>query len=181
MEGPRVDYQERLEAYCREEDVEVRLSFDMPESYETAYGDYDPATKTLYLNRDLLDREPICARLFYLYHESRHASQYQHPERFDPLLVASLRYVVGYDGTCYKQAGEEWQECRLEGGEERFADLYLAQPYERDANRYAYDRVKALLGDSADLKALADLWLPKREVDPSVLADLYREIDRQVG
>ncbi|MBO4534782.1 MAG: hypothetical protein J5755_02465 [Clostridia bacterium] len=176
-----MDYQELVATYCREEDVDVRLSFDMPEGYETAYGNYDPAPRTLYLNRELLDQEPPCVRLFYLYHELRHASQYQRPDRFDSLLVASLRYVVSYDGTCFKQTGEEWRECRLEGGPDRFADLYLAQPYERDANDYAYAKVKSLRGDAPDLVALHDFWTPKRPVDPQALRDLYREIDAAVG
>lgn len=69
-------------------------------------------------------------------------------ERFDELISRSRLYVIQYDGTCYKLVDGEWKECKLEGSIEFFTELYLGQPHERDANDFAYERVKALLGAS---------------------------------
>jgi len=91
----------------------------------------------------VLQSAPEYEAMFYLVHELRHAEQYQHPERFDAMIRVSLPYVVLYDGTCFRLRGETWQECRLDGGEERFRDAYLGFPYEVDANEFAAQRVKA--------------------------------------
>ena len=114
-----------VESICAERGLSVVLSWDMPQGYETANGTFDPAKKTLFLNPAVLQSAPEYEAMFYLVHELRHAEQYQHPERFDAMIRVSLPYVVLYDGTCFRLRGETWQECRLDGGEERFRDAYL--------------------------------------------------------
>ena len=118
--------------------------------------------------------------MFYLVHELRHAEQYQHPERFDAMIRVSLPYVVLYDGTCFRLRGETWQECRLDGGEERFRDAYLGFPYEVDANEFAAQRVKAFCGDSPALRQLRDCWRPKRIWSNEDYRWLFREIDERI-
>lgn len=115
-----------VESICAERGLSVVLSWDMPQGYETANGTFDPVAKTLFLNPAVLQSAPEYEAMFYLVHELRHAEQYQHPERFDAMIRVSLPYVVLYDGTCFHLRGETWQECRLDGGEERFRDAYLA-------------------------------------------------------
>ena len=147
-----------VESICAERGLSVVLSWDMPQGYETANGTFDPVAKTLFLNPAVLQSAPEYEAMFYLVHELRHAEQYQHPERFDAMIRVSLPYVVLYDGTCFRLRGETWQECRLDGGEERFRDAYLGFPYEVDANEFAAQRVKAFCGDSPALRQLRDCW-----------------------
>lgn len=119
--------------------------------------------------------------MFYLFHELRHALQYLHPESFDGLIARSRLYVIQYDGTCYKLVDGEWKECKLDGSTEHFTELYLGQPYERDANDFAYERVKALLGASPELQELLAFWTPKKPISDQVYEELYRQIDDMIG
>ena len=107
--------------------------------------------------------------------------QYLHPESFDGLIARSRLYVIQYDGTCYKLVDGEWKECKLEGSIEFFTELYLGQPHERDANDFAYERVKALLGDSPELQELHAFWTPKKPISDQVYEELYRQIDEITG
>ena len=165
-----------VESICAERGLSVVLSWDMPQGYETANGTFDPVAKTLFLNPAVLQSAPEYEAMFYLAHELRHAEQYQHPERFDAMIRVSLPYVVLYDGTCFRLRGETWQECRLDGGEERFRDAYLGFPYEVDANEFAAQRVKAFCGDSPALRQLRDCWRPKRIWSNEDYRRLFREI-----
>lgn len=119
--------------------------------------------------------------MFYLFHELRHALQYLHPERFDGLISRSRLYVIQYDGTCYKLVDGKWKECKLEGSIEFLTELYLGQPHERDANDFAYERVKALLGASPELQELLAFWTPKKPISDQVYEELYRQIDDMIG
>lgn len=165
--------------FCAEKDLKISLSFQMPPGYETANGTFDPVKKTLFLNEEVLRGVPEYETAFYLFHELRHAEQYQHPERFDETIRRSLPYVVLYDGTCYRLDRGGWQECRL-NGEENFADIYLGLPYEVDANEYAYARVRSLCGDSEELGKLRDFWRPKRRRPEEVYQRLFQRIDEAI-
>ena len=114
-------------------------------------------------------------------HELRHALQYLHPESFDGLIARSRLYVIQYDGTCYKLVDGEWKECKLDGLIEYFTELYLGQPYEREANDFAYEKVKALLGDSPELQELHAFWTPKKPIADQAYEELYRQIDEMIG
>lgn len=172
-----MDYRSYFDDYCRETGLQLRLSFDMPEGYETANGTFDLETRTVFINGAALESCPDFEKLFYLFHELRHASQYLNPEQFDELLVKSCRYVIMYNGVCFKLVNGVWRECKLEGSEEFFTKMYLGQPYEKDANFFAYSRVKSLLGDSRELQELYSLWSPKGQVTDEMYHDLYDRID----
>ena len=165
--------------FCAEKDLKISLSFQMPPGYETANGTFDPVKKTLFLNEEVLRGVPEYEAAFYLFHELRHAEQYQHPERFDETIRRSLPYVVLYDGTCYRLDRGGWQECCL-SGEEDFADIYLGLPYEVDANEYAYARVRSLCGDSEELGKLRDFWRPKRRRPEEVYQRLFQRIEEAI-
>lgn len=172
-----MDYRSCFDDYCTETGLRLHLSFDMPEGYETANGTFDLKTKTVFINAAGLENCPDFEKLFYLFHELRHASQFLQPERFDELLVKSCCYVIMYNGVCFKLTDGTWQECKLEGSEEFFTKMYLGQPYEKDANSFAYSRVSALLGDSRELQELHSLWVPKGQTTDEMYRDLYDKID----
>ena len=152
---------ELVASFCGEYEISVNLSQDMPDGYETAFGTYDVTVNTLFLNFSMLQSAPEYEILFYLYHELRHALQYLHPELFDAQIQESRQYVVLYNGTCFKLVGNNWHQCVLEGEEDYFTDAYMSLPYEMDANNFAYEKVKTILGDLPELQKLYRAWMPK--------------------
>ena len=176
-----IDFEKHFRAYCEENSLSIKISFDMPEGYETANGTFDPTVNTLFINKEMLQSKPEYEQLFYLFHELRHALQYLRPERFDVLISRSRIYVIQYDGVCYKLVDGEWRACKLDGSIEYFSELYLGQPYERDANDFAYEKVKALLGASLDLQELHAFWMPKKVIEDQAYKKLYRQIDAMTG
>ena len=48
------DYNRHFDKYCFENNLELKLSFDMPPGYETANGTFDVETKTVYINAEYL-------------------------------------------------------------------------------------------------------------------------------
>ena len=101
--------------------------------------------------------------------------------RFNQSFPRSRLYVIQYDGTCYKLIDGEWKECKLDGSIEYFTELYLGQPYERDANDFAYEKVKELLGDSPELQELHAFWTPKKAIEDQAYEELYLQIDKMIG
>ena len=149
-----IDYEKIFMDYCAENGLAISLSYDMPAGYENANGMFDPAVNTLFINKDFLKDLPDYEQMFYLFHELRHALQYLCSERFDARILKSRQYVIMYDGHCYKLVQEEWKECVLEGSTEYFSALYFGQPYEADANEFAYEKVKSICGESVALDDL---------------------------
>ena len=82
-----------------------------------------------------------------------------------------------FDGTCFKLKDGKYLECKSDGGEEVFTDVYLGQLYEVDANNYAYERVKKIFGESEELRNLYDFWMPKKPVPDETYAAYYDLID----
>ena len=173
------DYQTHFDRYCRENRLDLHLSFEMPPEYETANGTFDAESKTVFLNAAHLHDAPDHEKAFYFFHELRHAAQELCPARFSDAIRRSLRYVIQYDGTCYRRIGGEYAECRLDGGAERFTDLYLGQPHEADANAFAYAQARALYGDSDDLRNLYEFWTPRQPVPEAAYDAVYAEIDEK--
>lgn len=171
------DYSAYFDQFCGENHIEIALSYEMPEGYETAFGSFDVVRRTLFLNLPVLQSAPEHEALFYLCHELRHALQYLRPELFDELIQTSRYYVVLYDGVCYKLVGDSWKKCILSGSEEYFRDAYLSLPYEVDANLYAYQKVQEIVGGSPELEKLYSFWMPKRRFLPEELRGLFRLID----
>ncbi len=158
------DYRSHFEKYCKDNDLKLVLSYDMPAGYETANGTFDVELRTVFINARCLSESPDYEKAFFLFHELRHAAQYLCPNRFSDVITKSLPYVIMYDGTCYKVVDGSYLECKLDGGEEVFTELYLGQPYEVDANTYAYEQAKKLFGDLEDLRKLYEFWIPKRSI-----------------
>lgn len=173
-----LDYQGCFDAFCQENGLELRLCFVMPSGYETACGTFDVDTRTVFLNAARLASAPDWEQAFYLFHELRHAVQYLRPEGFDAAIRRSLPYILLYDGTCYKRVENGYQECRLEGQD--FLNLYLGQPYERDANAYAYERARALFGDSEQLRELHRFWTPRQMPPEAAYEAVYAEIEKKI-
>lgn len=169
---------ERLAAeFCRENGIAVTMSREMPAGYENASGTYDVTVNTLFLNPAMLRDAPEYEMPYYLYHELRHAVQYLCPGRFGAEFRESIAYVVLYNGACFRLAGNTWQECALDGPEEYFTRAYLNLPCELDANAFAYETVKKLCGDSAELRELYAFWTPEERMAYPELETLFRRID----
>ena len=173
------DYQEIFDEYCRENGLALHLCFEMPEGFEGADGMFDHDSQTVYINTGFPEGTPDFVRAFFLFHELRHAAQYLCPERFSELIRRSLGYVIQYDGTCYKLVNGEYIECKLEGGEEAFTDLYMGQPHEMDANRFAYEQVKKLYGDSEKLREMYEERKPKEAIAEEKYVEVYGMIDEK--
>lgn len=174
------DYERYFNQYRDDNKMDLKLSFNMPAGYETANGTFDVESKTVFINAAYLKEAPDYEKAFYLFHELRHASQYLCPERFSNAVNRSTPYIIMYDGTCYKFITGKYYECKLEGGEEYFSNIYLGQPYEVDANQYAYEQAKKVCGDSDDLRKLYEFWIPSQPVSDDVYDSLYALIDEKI-
>lgn len=174
------DYKSYFEKYCKDNDLNLALSFDMPAGYETANGTFDVELRTVFINVACLREAPDYEKAFFLFHELRHAAQYLCPSHFSDAIAKSLPYVIMYDGTCYKVVDGNYLECKLDGGEEKFTELYLGQPYEVDANTYAYERAKELYGDSKDLRELFDFWMPHQPIPEEEYDAIFAMIDEKI-
>lgn len=163
--------------FCKENSLDIFISTTMPKGYENVNVSFDAAKKTLFYNADHLKSLPAYERLFYFFHELRHADQYLNPSKYSEDIVRSLNYSIAYDGTCSKLVDGKWCGCKLEGSEEYFANLYLNQPYEIDANKFAYEKVKEIFGWSEELDSLLRFWLPKQFVSQPQFNEIYRLID----
>ncbi len=166
--------------FCHENGIEVKLSYDMPAGYETAYGTYDVTVNTLFLNIAMLQNAPRYEVLFYLFHELRHATQYLCPMLFDEQIKESMVYVILYNGTCYKLVEGVWKACILDGNGDYFTLAYMSLPYEMDANTFAYEMVKQICGDSPELRELLAFWVPKDSFDYKEHRNLFRRIDAKL-
>ena len=173
------DYKKQFDRYCIDEQLDLTLSFDMPTGYEAANGTFDAVTRTVFIHAQLLCQAPDYEKAFFLFHELRHASQQLCPDRFSKEIIKSLPYTILYDGTCYKLVDGEYLECKLDGGEEVFTNLYLGQPYEVDANTFAYEQVKKVCGDSEGLRELYEFWMPRSPVPAEQYDVIFSMIDEK--
>ena len=96
------------------------------------------------------------------------------------MIITSQNYVIMYDGVCYKLVNGEWRTCKLDVNEGFFTEVYLGQPYEMDANTFAYEEVSSLLGNSPGLRALYSFWRPKVAISEDTFRKIYREIDQSI-
>ena len=174
------DYERYFNQYRIDHNLDLVLSFKMPAGYETANGTFDAVSKTVFINAEYLKKAPDHEKAFYLFHELRHSSQYLCPERFSRAINRSIQYIIMYDGTCYKIVNGKCCECKLEGGEGVFKNIYLGQPHEVDANLYAYEQVKTICGDSDDLRNLYEFWIPRQPVPDDVYDSVYALIDEKI-
>lgn len=169
-----------FDEFCKENKLDIVLSTIMPKGYERASGMFDISKRTLFYNATYLKALPQHEKIFYLFHELRHADQYLNPKKYSDEIVNSSYYLIMYDGTCSKLVNGEWKDCKIEGKEEDFINLYLSQPYELDANIYAYQKTKELFGSSKEIYDLLNFWLPKQEIQMVTFNNLYEEIDKMI-
>ena len=167
--------------FCKENKLDIVLSTIMPKGYEYANGTFDVTKKTLFYNVKYLKPLPEYERIFYLFHELRHADQYLNPQKYSDEIIKSSYYSIMFDGTCSKLINGEWKDCKLEGEEEYFINLYLSQPYEVDANSYAYQKTKELFGPSKELNGLFTFWSPKKDISFVDFHKFYEEIDKMIS
>ena len=175
------DYKTYFNKFCIENRLDLILSFDMPVGYETANGMFDIAKKTVFINKKMLSDFPEIEQCFYLFHELRHALQYLKPELFDEYILNSLSYVIMYDGTCYKVVDGEYFECKIDGDGDYFLRLYKGQPYEVDANMFAFEKTKELYGLSKELQEICEFYLPDIAVDTTEYEKIYNLIDEKIN
>lgn len=173
------DYKSYFDAYCNNEGLDLHLSFDMPSGYENANGTFDVTTKTVFINAKNLHKSPDYEKLFFLFHELRHAAQYLVPSKFDESICKSLQYAIMYDGICYKLIDGVYHECKIDGAEDLLINLYLGQPYEVDANSFAYEQTKSIYGDSESLKKLYGFWIPRQPIPSEVFDSVFALIDKK--
>ena len=178
IHDPGAELRGAFDRYRAERGLETALSFEMPPGFESASGMFDPESNTVFFNAALLADAPAEEQLFYLLHELRHAEQYLRPERFGPAVAESMDHVIQYDGLCFKRVDGAWRECRLPEQEEGFAALYLGQPHELDANRFALRAAEAAFGPTERLGQLRDLWIPALPPAPERYREIYRWSDR---
>lgn len=172
-----LDFENIVSEFIKAHQLQISFSSNMPEGYENANGSFDIAKNTLFFNSTMLASAPDFEALFYLFHELRHALQYTRPQLFSPIIQRSLSYVLMYDGTCFKLLNGAWVESRLEGAEPYLLNAYLGQPYEMDANAYAYEQVKKHCGASEKLDELYSFWVPQKRLSDSEYSEIYNKID----
>ena len=153
----------------------TKLSFIMPKGYEDAFGTYNILNDTLFLNLNNYNKERI---LFTFFHELRHCEQYQFSNKFNLKIQTSLNYVILYNGECYKLLGNKWKKSKLKIKRIDFLEIYKNLPYELDANKYAYKKVKEILkNDCKELEIIYKNSLPIKIIDFKILKEFFKEID----
>lgn len=176
-----IDFKKVVSDFCSKNHLEFELCTKMPAGYETANGTFDITKNTLFFNSTMLSQAPDYEALFYLFHELRHVVQYKCPALFDETIQRSLNYVLMYDGTCFKMMNGIWMECKLNGTEQYLTDAYLGQPYEMDANDYAYEQTQNICGSSKELNELYSLWKPQNSLPNAEYMQIYEEIDSKIN
>jgi len=164
--------------FIQEHNLDIALSFDMPEGYETAFGTYDPCKKTLFVNKSLFEGNNILF-IFTLFHELWHAKQYTTPQEFDKDIIDSLKYVVLYNGICYKLINNAWQKVQPTKYYD-WENVYKSLPYELNANIHAYFLAREYLPSNAmdTLNSILAKTKPTSYISPSTLKEVFEEIDR---
>ena len=173
-------YKKYFDEYCEENKLSLSLSYIMPCGYETAFGTFDSNSLTVFINKNLLNDREEFEQAFYLFHELRHALQYTNPQSFNNVINESLSYIIMYDGTCYKKVRDKYYKYKINGDEEFLKNLYVNQPYEVDANEYAYKKVCEVMGFSKELEHLYHRWIPKSRISNETYRLIYKEIDKSI-
>ena len=58
------DLQKHAETYCQENNLLLKICFEMPVGYEAANGMYEPENQTLFINQAKLKNAPAYETLF---------------------------------------------------------------------------------------------------------------------
>jgi hypothetical protein len=150
----------------KDNELNAKISYDMPEGFEDAFGTYDDPTNTLFFNESVCISEGLVCCLFTIAHEMRHAQQYKHPAKFSLEIQKSRNYaIIAPVKTGYKLLGDKWLECELPYDTNYLTELYLCSPNEKDANDYAYNyimqTVKGNQEKVSELNEYIRMWQPE--------------------
>ena len=158
------------------------LLFEKPEGVDASFALADPMTGDIHINESRWRTGDPVDPLFYFLKELRRAAQSARPELFPPEIALNDRYVIQFDGTCYRVEDEWVSLVKLEGSEDYFTELFLASPCQTDANDFALRCLKnAGAGRRAD--ELHAMWAPGYHLFPKEKAreefmNAVRAIDR---
>lgn len=159
-------------------EIKANVNFKMPNGFENAFGLFDATKNTLFINNQ--KNIPFVRFVFTFYHEFRHLLQYNKPEMFEKEINDSVRYVVHYNGSCFKLMDNHWVECKIEDEQLNFVEIYKNLPYELDANNFAFKRSKKHF-NSDQLKELDNIYektQPSLKIENKVFQELFKKIDQ---
>ena len=160
----------------------MELHFEKPEGADASFALADPMTGNIHVNESRWRTCDPADPLFYFLRELRRAVQSARPDLFPPEIALNERYVIQFDGTCYRVEDDWVSLVKLEGSEDYFTELYLSSPCQTDANDFAHRCLKnAGAGRRAD--ELRAMWAPgfrlfSREQAEEEFLKAVREIDR---
>jgi hypothetical protein len=129
--------------------LNLKLDYRMTENFEEAFGNYDSILNIIYINKYKTFNEVVIIPLFTLLHEMRHAMHFINPKMFSPVIQKSQYYPILWDlNVAYKLCDGKYMECKLDYSKDYLEELCLLSPNEMDANVFAYEYIKTLLGDN---------------------------------
>lgn len=126
------------------------LLFIPKKGFETAFANYDKEKKVIFLNPKYIEANSLFI-IWNLFHEIRHAIQYKNQDLifqgYIPMddFYRSLRYYFTYDGTIYRFNNDEEFQYKIKQDEDFCLELYLRNPMEMDANKFAYKEMENII------------------------------------
>lgn len=126
------------------------LLFIPKEGFETAFANCDKEEKVIFLNPEYIGANSLFI-IWNLFHEIRHAIQYKNQDLifqgYIPMddFYRSFRYYFTYDGTLYRFNNDEEFQYKIKQDEDFCIELYLRNPMEMDANKFAYKEMENII------------------------------------
>ena len=101
---------------------------------------------------------------------------------FDKKIQDSLKYVIHYNGDCYKLTEKGWIYCKIDDKKLNFTEIYKGLPYEIDANQFAFDNSKQHLNQSQlyELEEIFKKFMPTIQIPEDTYYAIYKEIDEKI-
>ncbi|QQY79682.1 hypothetical protein EDD65_11264 [Keratinibaculum paraultunense] len=126
------------------------LLFIPKKGFETAFANYDKEEKVIFLNPNYIETNSLFI-IWNLFHEIRHAIQYKNQDLISQGYIPmddfyrSFRYYFTYDGTAYLFNNDEEFQYKIKQDEDFCIELYLRNPMEMDANKFAYKEMENII------------------------------------
>lgn len=126
------------------------LLFIPKKGFETAFANYDKEEKVIFLNPEYIGVNSLFI-IWNLFHEIRHAIQYKNQDLISQGYIPmddfyrSFRYYFTYDGTTYLFNNDEEFQYKIKQDEDFCIELYLRNPMEMDANKFAYKEMENII------------------------------------
>ena len=166
--------------YCEHYNLDIGLSFEMPNEYRNVLAKYDNVLKKLYLNTVVINSLSRAERFYYFFKEIRYAIQYEHPENFDEWFIKCLNYLIYDSGDCCKLIDGIWHSCHLNGDANYFHNANLNLPSNIDANYFAYNEAQYYDSDISITKEIHSNYSPKIDFDITEFEKLFERIDEEI-